>query len=228
MTDHRGGAKIRRHDDGNERAFRPHDPRTVRGQWTVVPRAATRHVVTTLAPVVEATAEKTAHRGAESGLPVWWLRLGLAFVFGYAAVAALSSPEAFLAYFPSFLPEWAIHFALPSFAVYELALAAAFLSGRHVHSASLLGVATLIGIVTFNLDAFDVLFRNIAIACAALALASVTQGEGPPRGRGTLSVRRRLHARLAGLPRGCRNDKQTLTRSKLCAASPRLQERYVR
>jgi hypothetical protein len=94
-----------------------------------------------------ADAASTGHRSAQGPLPAWWLRVGLGFVFAYAAVAALLSPEGFSAYFPGFLPTWAIQVALPCFAAYELGLAVAFVSGRHTHAASLAEVLTVVGIV---------------------------------------------------------------------------------
>ena len=60
---------------------------------------------------------------------------------------------------------------LPAFAVYEVVLSALLLTNRFTYVASLLAAATLLGIVVANPDAFEVLFRNVAIACAALALA---------------------------------------------------------
>lgn len=106
-----------------------------------------------------------------------WLRLGLAFVFLYAAISASFDPAAFAVYFPAFIPEWAVDIGLPFFAVYEVALALAFLTGTRTHGTALLATVTLVGIVVFNPGAFSVLFRNVAIACAALALASATRPE---------------------------------------------------
>ncbi len=109
-----------------------------------------------------------------------WLRLGLAFVFLYAAISASLEPAAFSAYFPSFLPAWAVDVALPLFGIFEVGLALAFLTGNRTYEAALLATATLVGIVIFNPDAFAVLFRNVAIAGATLTLASMTR---PPHRR---------------------------------------------
>ncbi len=103
-------------------------------------------------------------------LPVWLLRAGLSFVFLYAATASFQHPTTFARYSPSFLPEdWAAGL-LPAFAVFELLLALSLLTPRLTYAASLLAAATLVGIMAANVDAFEVLFRNVAIACAALAL----------------------------------------------------------
>ncbi len=52
-----------------------------------------------------------------------------------------------------------------------MVLAAMLLAGRRLFVVSLLSALTMAGIVVLNLDSFGVLFRNVAIACAALSLA---------------------------------------------------------
>jgi hypothetical protein len=116
-------------------------------------------------------------------LPSWLLRGGLAFAFLYAAGASFLHPTTFARYFPSFLPAtWASEL-LPVFAGFEVVLAALLMTSRFTYVASLLAAATLVGIVVANPDAFAVLFRNVAIACAALALALLNRQEryGPRR-----------------------------------------------
>ncbi len=104
-------------------------------------------------------------------LPTLLLRGGLAFAFLYAATASFLHPTTFARYFPSFMPgTWASDL-LPAFALYEVVLSAMLLTNRFTYVASLFAAATLLGIVAANPDAFEVLFRNVAIACAALALA---------------------------------------------------------
>ena len=112
-----------------------------------------------------------AERFIGDQLPVWLLRAGLAFVFLYAAAASFRDPTTFARYFPSFLPARLASDLLPVFAAFELILALSILTPRFTYVASLLAAITLVGIVAANLDAFEVLFRNVAIACAALALA---------------------------------------------------------
>jgi len=93
-------------------------------------------------------------------------------VFGYAATAMLVDPEPFARYLPApiaRLPGAAV--MLRAFAIFELLVVAGLLSDRFVRLAALASAATVTGIVALNLDAFDVLFRNVAIATAGLALA---------------------------------------------------------
>ncbi|MDQ4132984.1 MAG: hypothetical protein M3179_07185, partial [Actinomycetota bacterium] len=129
-------------------------------------------------------------------LASWLMRTGLAFVFLYAAMSSFLHPETFAGYFPSFLPEsWATEL-LPVFAVYEVLLAAALCTRRLYRLAAVVAALTLGAITASNPDAFNVLFRNVAIACAALALAAQTAAEPAPAAarseRGTRT--RRLRA----------------------------------
>ena len=128
----------------------------------------------------EATVEKSDRRRrrargrprvAPEHLPSWLLRAGLAFVFSYAAVSSFVHPATFARYFPSFVPASWAHDLLPVFAAYEMLLTLALMIDRCTYAASLLAALTLFAIVAANPDAFAVLFRNVAIACAALALA---------------------------------------------------------
>lgn len=119
--------------------------------------------------------------GARAEATSWFLRAGLAFVFVYAAVASLVDPLAAATYFPAQLPSHlVVDVLVPAFAAYEIGLALALLSGRFTYPAAVLAAMTLAGIIVVNADAFSVLFRNVAIACAALALAADSR---PPRRR---------------------------------------------
>lgn len=109
-------------------------------------------------------------------LSSWLLRVGLAFVFVYAATISSIDPVAAATYFPSVLPrEWVMEVVLPAFVVYEVLLAVGLLTARYTYAASLLAAATMVGIIVVNANAFDVLFRNVAIAFAALSLAVQTR-----------------------------------------------------
>jgi uncharacterized membrane protein len=112
-------------------------------------------------------------------LASWFLRAGLAFVFSYAAVSSFLHPVTFARYFPAFLPtSWATDL-LPVFAVYEMLLVVGFMTRRYTYAAAVLSALTLSGIIVMNPDAFGVLFRNVAIACGALALAVQARQWGP-------------------------------------------------
>ncbi len=101
----------------------------------------------------------------------WLLRGGLAFVFTYAALSAWIDPDALAGYLPAAVPSsWSTTLARV-FAAYELVVVIALLTRRYLQAASLVSAATLVVIVVINPTAFGVLFRNVALICAALALA---------------------------------------------------------
>lgn len=127
-------------------------------------------------------AESRRRRALEEQLPSWLLRAGLAFVLSYAATSSFFHPETFARYFPSFLPgTWATEL-LPVFAVFEMLLAVGLMTDRWTYGASMLAGLTLTAIIVVNPDAFDVLFRNVAIACGAFALAVQSRRERASRG----------------------------------------------
>jgi len=95
----------------------------------------------------------------------------LAFVFLYAAVSALFDSSKFTQYMPPSLPAWLHRYCVPTFSAYEMLLVIGLLSGRHLFAVSMLSAMTVAAIVVVNPDSFEVLFRNVAIACAALSLA---------------------------------------------------------
>ncbi len=133
-------------------------------------------------PVADAVAVEPPARPARTDAASWFLRGGLAFVFVYAAATSLADPEAAATYFPRQIPtDLVVGVLLPAFAVYEVVLAVGLLTSRFAHATAVLAAATLAGIIVVNADAFDVLFRNVAIACAALALAAQSRPAGQPR-----------------------------------------------
>lgn len=111
------------------------------------------------------------------------LRISVAFAFLYPPVDALFDPVSWLGYFPSFVTN-AFHLVsiplklsdvvlLHGFGVLEIVLAVWVLFGRRVRTPALVMAFILFVIVGFNLDPanFSVLFRDVSIAFAALALA---------------------------------------------------------
>jgi uncharacterized membrane protein YphA (DoxX/SURF4 family) len=100
------------------------------------------------------------------------LRLGLAFAFLYPPYAAWQDPPAWLAYFPPFMHGWIPpDLLLHSFGALEVVLALWILSGWKIFYPALLAAVMLVVIVLFNSAEFSVLFRDLAIAAMALALA---------------------------------------------------------
>ncbi len=106
-----------------------------------------------------------------SGAVSWLLRIGLAFVFLYAATASLQHPLVWAVYMPAFLTKAIASTTLIKIvAVYELALVVWLLSGKYVRYCALLCALTLAGIVLTNPSQLITTFRDVGLVFMALAL----------------------------------------------------------
>jgi hypothetical protein len=104
------------------------------------------------------------------------LRVGLAFVFAYAAIAAFRDPTAWV----GFVPLWVsnivpLELFMKIHAAGELALALWLLSGWKTYYAAVLSALAIAGIVVFNFGAMDLVFRDIGLFFAALGLAALSR-----------------------------------------------------
>lgn len=101
------------------------------------------------------------------------LRIGVSFAFIYPAVSAWFNPYAWVGYFPSLM-----HVVigqndllfLHMFGILELVIAFWILSGKHILLPILAASLLLFLIIAFNLNQFDVLFRDVPILLMTLAL----------------------------------------------------------
>lgn len=106
------------------------------------------------------------------------LRVGVAFAFLYPPFDALSNPDSWIGYFPKFLHGIASDAVLlHGFGILEVIIALWILSGKKIFWPSLVAGLMLITIVFFNLNNFDVLFRDLAIAAMAFSLALTAKYE---------------------------------------------------
>lgn len=106
------------------------------------------------------------------------LRLGLAFVFAYAGIAIFISASDWLGFMPSWVEQvMSREVALKLHGAFDIFLAAWLVLGKKVFYAALLGAATLISIVIFNLGAMDIVFRDLGLLAMAVALAALTNHE---------------------------------------------------
>lgn len=101
------------------------------------------------------------------------LRIALAFVFFYPAYGFWKHPADWLGYVPVFvknvgIPESTLLLLLAAF---HLILAMWLLSGWRIFAPAIVATLFLFGIVYFNFNQLNILFRDISIALAALALA---------------------------------------------------------
>ena len=101
------------------------------------------------------------------------LRIGTAFAFLYPPIAAVSDPISWFGYFPHFLQTLPIDslVLLHGFGIIEVVIALWILSGKYIRIPAAIATAMLVAIVVFNMSNFDVVFRDLAIACMTLALA---------------------------------------------------------
>jgi hypothetical protein len=102
------------------------------------------------------------------------LRIGLAFAFAYPAIDAVLDPYSWLGYFPSwmhgYVPDMVL---LHGWGVIEIVIALWLLSGWEIFWPACLAFLMLVSIVVIDGPGgqFEVLFRDLAIASIALALA---------------------------------------------------------
>lgn len=106
-------------------------------------------------------------------LPNLLLRAAVAFSFAYPPVAAVIDPDSWLGYFPAFIPSSLV--ALHVFGALEIALALWILFGKRIFIPCMLAALILLAIVAFNISQFDILFRDVSIALAAVALGLVSR-----------------------------------------------------
>lgn len=104
--------------------------------------------------------------------PALILRIGLAFAFLYPAINAVFDPSSWVGYIPvlarGFIPDEVL---LNAFGTVEAVIALWLLSGWRIFVPSLAALVILMAIVFFNVQEFPILFRDLAIAATALALA---------------------------------------------------------
>lgn len=106
----------------------------------------------------------------------FFLRLGLAIPFLYAAIAATLDPNSWIGFFPSWLQNiFPGGLLLGLFSLYELALSLWLISGKKTYYASALASLTLLAITITNLGALDIVFRDIGLLLAAIALTILSK-----------------------------------------------------
>lgn len=100
------------------------------------------------------------------------LRIGVAFAFLYPPINALFNPDSWIGYFPKFMHGYVPDLVLlHGFGLVEVVIAGWILSGKKIFLPSLTAALMITTIVLFNLNNFEILFRDLAIAMMALALA---------------------------------------------------------
>lgn len=99
-------------------------------------------------------------------------------MFFYAAYGSFAQPDSWIGYFPLWMRDLIPGAVLlPAFSVVEIAAGIWLLTGKALKIAALVSGAMLAGIVVFNLSLFDVIFRDVGLVFAALALFSLAQSQ---------------------------------------------------
>lgn len=107
-------------------------------------------------------------------LPEALLRIAVAVSFLYPPLSALIDPYSWIGYFPQFLMELAGDHQMLMLHVFggvEVLLALWILFGKRIFIPSVIAAVMLFAIVLLNWNQMEVLFRDISIALAAIALA---------------------------------------------------------
>lgn len=105
------------------------------------------------------------------GLANWFLRGGIAFAFLYAAISGFIAPFDWIDYIPQFMTASVDAVVLLRvWGVVEIILALWILSGYKMYIPCTIAALSLIAIVLFNVGQFELLFRDLSIAAAAISL----------------------------------------------------------
>ena len=106
-----------------------------------------------------------------SNLASFILRVALAVPFLFAAIDTTLQPEAWIGFMPLFLQNlFPKALLLGGFSLYEAALSVWLLSGWKTKEAAALAAATLLAITMTNITALEIVFRDIGLLLAAVAL----------------------------------------------------------
>lgn len=96
------------------------------------------------------------------------LRLGLAFGFIYVGISSFLKPQAWIGFLPGFLRSEGFLFV---HAIFVILLGAWLIYGKKTFYSAIVSAVFLFLIVIFNLGALDIIFRDVSILLAAIALA---------------------------------------------------------
>ena len=104
------------------------------------------------------------------------LRLGIAFGFFYAAIFSFLNPNDWIGFFPLFLRDFFdANPLLNAFSFFEIILGFWLISGKWLAASAAFSALSIIGIIVFNLGDFDIVFRDVGLFFAALALVFLSK-----------------------------------------------------
>lgn len=104
------------------------------------------------------------------------LRIGLATVFLYAAIATFLDPTSWEGFIPqevgSIVPS---RLVLTVFSFYQIGLSLWLLSTKKAFAATITASITLVAIIIANINYLDIVFRDVAILFSAFALMVISR-----------------------------------------------------
>ena len=106
-------------------------------------------------------------------LASFFIRLGIAFAFVYAAISAFITPENWIGFMPSWISAIPVDqfLILQIFSGVEILLGLWLITGKKLFYSAIVSAVFLAGITIVNIGALDIVFRDITIFLAAIALA---------------------------------------------------------
>jgi len=111
------------------------------------------------------------YSGSNPKAAVLVLRLGLAFVFAYAAISAFQTPAAWISYLPHFITGvLSGNTPLHLLSVLQLLLAVWLVVGKFVKMAAVVAALFLLGVILPNFASMLIVFRDVGLLCMAVAL----------------------------------------------------------
>ena len=109
-------------------------------------------------------------------LSIFFLRTGIAFAFFYAATASFLNPTAWFGFFPEFIRNLLPgNLMLTIFSIGEISLGLWLFLNYRIFYAAVISAFVMAGIIIFNFGAMDIVFRDVTIFFAAIALAVLTK-----------------------------------------------------
>lgn len=107
-----------------------------------------------------------------------FLRIGLAITLIYAGIGSITNPGAWEGFIPLFMKNIVnVSILLNGHAIFTIILGIWLLMNWKIFYPAVLSGLFMGGIVLLNLGAFDIVFRDVSIFFAALALACLTFDE---------------------------------------------------
>lgn len=107
-----------------------------------------------------------------SNISLFLVRFGVAFAFIYVAFSMRINPDSWIGYYPDFvLNNIPVNLLLWASTIGHTVIGLWILLSRRICIPASLASLALIGIIASNLGSMDVIFRDVTILCASLALA---------------------------------------------------------